>query len=207
MQPIREPASRIVRPPRLRSTTILGLRRDGRAALGGDGQVSLGQTILKANARKTRRLARGEVLAGFAGGAADGLQLFERFEAKLEAFHGNLRRAAVELAKEWRSDRLLRRLDAQLAAVNREQALIITGSGDIIEPDDGIVAVGSGGPYALAACRALLRHTELEPAAAVREALSIAAEICVYTGGSIEVHTLPAEPGAAEEKPAGEGLP
>jgi ATP-dependent HslUV protease, peptidase subunit HslV len=180
--------------PRLRSTTILGLVHNGSAALGGDGQVTLGHTILKANAKKTRRLARGEVLAGFAGSAADGLQLFERFEGKLEGFHGNLRRSAVELAKEWRSDRLLRRLDAQLAVVNRELALIITGSGDVIEPDDGIVAVGSGGPFALAACRALLRHSKLDVATAVRESLAIASEICVFTGGTIDIHTLP--PGA-----------
>jgi len=185
---------------RLRSTTILGLTRRGKAALGGDGQVTLGQTILKANARKTRRLARGEVLAGFAGSAADGLQLFERFEAKLDGFHGNLRRAAVELAKEWRSDRLLRRLDAQLAAVSREQALIITGTGEVIEPDDGIVAVGSGGPYALAACRALLRHTGLDVTAIVTEALRITAEICIYTGSALEVHTL-------EDGPSADGGP
>ncbi len=176
---------------RIRSTTILGLVRDGRAALGGDGQVTVGSTVLKSTAQKTRRLANGTVLAGFAGSAADGLQLFERFEAKLEAFHGNLRRASVELAKEWRSDRVLRRLDAQLAAVNREMALLVTGSGDVIEPDDGIVAIGSGGAYALAACRALLRHTELDVTVAVTEALRIAAEICIYTGGTQHILTLP----------------
>jgi ATP-dependent HslUV protease subunit HslV len=185
---------------RVRSTTILGMVRDGRAALGGDGQVTVGHTILKANARKTRRLAGGTVLAGFAGSAADGLQLFERFESKLETFHGNLRRAAVELATDWRRDRILRRLDAQLVAVNRELALLITGSGELIEPDDGIVAVGSGGPYALAACRALLRHSSLSVAQTVAEALQVASEICIYTGGAIEVHTLPEEkaPGARE---------
>ncbi len=176
---------------RVHSTTILGLVRGGRAALGGDGQVTVGSTILKANARKTRRLAGGAVLAGFAGSAADGLQLFERFEQKLESFHGNLRRSAVELAKDWRRDRILRRLDAQLAAVNLEQALLITGSGDVVEPDDGIVAVGSGGPYALAACRALLRHSTLDVASTVEEALRIASEICIYTGGTREILTLP----------------
>jgi ATP-dependent HslUV protease, peptidase subunit HslV len=175
----------------MRATTILGLTVGGCAALGGDGQVTNGSVILKANARKTRRLAGGAVLAGFAGSAADGLQLFERFEAKLEAFHGNLRRAAVELAREWRSDRVLRRLDAQLAAVSAETALLLSGSGDIVEPDDGIVAVGSGGPFALAACRALRRHTGLEPARCVAEALAIAAEMCVYTGAVQEILVLP----------------
>ena len=189
MRHTRGPASRI------RSTTVLGLVREGKAALGGDGQVTVGSTILKANAHKTRRLAVGTVLAGFAGAAADGLQLFERFESKLETFHGNLRRAAVELATDWRRDRILRRLDAQLVAVNRELALLITGSGELIEPDDGIVAVGSGGPYALAACRALLRHSSLSVAETVTEALKVASEICIYTGGAIEVHTLPEETG------------
>lgn len=178
----------------IRATTILGMTADGVAALGGDGQVTNGSVILKANARKTRRLAGGTVLAGFAGTAADGLQLFERFEAKLEAYHGNLRRAAVELARDWRSDRVLRRLDAQLAAVNAETALLLTGSGDVVEPDDGIVAVGSGGPFALAACRALRRHTGLAPARCVAEALAIAAEMCVYTGAVQEILVLP-EPG------------
>lgn len=179
----------------VRSTTILGLVRDGRAALGGDGQVTVGSTILKMNARKIRRLAGGRVLAGFAGSAADGLQLFERFEAKLETFHGNLRRAAVELAKDWRSDRVLRRLEAQLAAINAEQALLMTGSGDVVEPDDGIVAIGSGGPFALSACRALLRHSSLDVASTVTEALKIASEICIYTGSQTEILTLPEDLG------------
>jgi ATP-dependent HslUV protease subunit HslV len=187
MQPIRARAEDGL----IRATTILGMAVGGRAALGGDGQVTNGSVILKANARKTRRLAGGTVLAGFAGSAADGLQLFERFEAKLEAFHGNLRRAAVELARDWRSDRVLRRLDAQLAAVNAETALLLTGSGDVVEPDDGIVAVGSGGPFALAACRALRRHTGLDPARSVAEALAIAAEMCVYTGAVQEILVLP----------------
>jgi ATP-dependent HslUV protease subunit HslV len=175
----------------VRSTTILGLVRDGKAALAGDGQVTVGATVLKANAHKTRRLAGGAVLAGFAGSAADGLQLFERFEARLESFHGNLRRAAVELATDWRKDRILRRLDAQIAVVNTEIALLITGSGEVVEPDDGIVAVGSGGAYALAACRALLRHGGLDVRTAVLESLRIASEICIYTGGAFEIHTLP----------------
>ncbi len=182
---------------RIRSTTILGLVRDGRAALGGDGQVTVGAVILKSTARKTRVLAGGTVLAGFAGSAADGLQLFERFEAKLDSHHRNLRRAAVELAKDWRSDRVLRRLEAQLAAVTTETALLISGSGDVVEPDDGIVAVGSGGPYALAASRALMRHAALSPAECVAEALRIAAEICIYTGPIGEILTLPAEPRGA----------
>jgi ATP-dependent HslUV protease subunit HslV len=187
MQPTRARAEDAL----IRATTILGMTVGGRAALGGDGQVTNGSVILKANARKTRRLAGGTVLAGFAGSAADGLQLFERFEAKLEAFHGNLRRAAVELARDWRSDRVLRRLDAQLAAVNAETALLLTGSGDVVEPDDGIVAVGSGGPFALAACRALRRHTGFDPARCVAEALAIAAEMCVYTGALQEILVLP----------------
>jgi ATP-dependent HslUV protease subunit HslV len=178
----------------MRSTTILGMVRDGRAALGGDGQVTAGAIILKAHARKTRTLAGGSVLAGFAGTAADGLQLFERFELKLEAHHGNLRRAAVELAKEWRSDRVLRRLDAQLAAVSVELALLISGTGDVVEPDDGIVAVGSGGPYALAACRAFRRQATLPVEACVQEALQIASELCVYTGAVGEILVLPRAP-------------
>jgi ATP-dependent HslUV protease, peptidase subunit HslV len=187
---------------RFRATTILGMTAAGRAALGGDGQVTSGAVILKANARKTRCLANGTVLAGFAGSAADGLQLFERFEAKLEAFHGNLRRAAVELARDWRSDRVLRRLDAELAAVNTETALLLSGSGDIVEPDDGIVAIGSGGPYALAACRALRRHAGLDPARCVAEALAIAAEMCVYTGAVQEILLLP-DPGSGATAESG----
>ncbi|MEZ4653933.1 MAG: ATP-dependent protease subunit HslV [Candidatus Eisenbacteria bacterium] len=171
-------------------TTILGLVRSGRAALAGDGQVTAGSTVLKSNATKIRRLARGTVLAGFAGSAADGLQLFERFEEVLEGSGGNLRRAAVALAKQWRTDRVLRRLEAQLAAVNHETALLVSGGGEVIEPDDGIIAIGSGGPYALAACRALLRHGGLDEKAMVEESLRIASEICVYTGGKIGVLTL-----------------
>ena len=167
-----------------RSTTVVGIVAGGRAALGGDGQVTFGATILKSNANKLRRLAAGEVLAGFAGSAADGLQLFERFEMQLEAHGGNLRRAAVELAKDWRTDRVLRRLEAQLAVLDRETALLVSGSGDVLEPEDGIVAIGSGAPYAIAAARALRAHTDLSPARTVEEALKIASQICIYTGGT-----------------------
>jgi ATP-dependent HslUV protease subunit HslV len=212
--PTREPASDARasdspagrdRRPRWRSTTILGLVRDGRAALGGDGQVTFGATILKTTAHKTRLLAGGTVLAGFAGSAADGLQLFEKFEVRLDSFHGNLRRAAVELARDWRTDRVLRRLDAQIAAVNTDLALIISGSGDVVEPDDGIVAIGSGGPYALAACRALARQAARAGAVVdvrevVEEALRIAAEICVYTGSITDVHTLGPAPSRDGER-------
>ncbi len=187
------------RATRLRSTTVLGFVRDGRAAIGGDGQITVGSTVLKQTARKIRVLAKGSVLAGFAGSAADGLQLFERFEAKLESVHGNLRRAAVEMAKDWRTDRILRRLDAQLAILSSETALLLTGGGDVVEPDDGIVAVGSGAPYALAACRALAAHSSLDVGAAVSESLRIAADICIYTGGSLELLTLPQGTGADGE--------
>jgi ATP-dependent HslUV protease subunit HslV len=174
----------------VRSTTILGVLRGQRAALGGDGQVTVGQTILKSGARKVRLLRNDTVLAGFAGAAADGFTLFERFERKLEEHSGRLPRAAVELAKDWRSDRVLRRLDALLAVLDLEHAFVISGTGDVIEPDDGIVAIGSGGPFALAAARALVRHTELDAEAVAREALRVAAEICVYTNDQIVVETL-----------------
>jgi len=176
---------------RYQGTTVLGCLWQDAAAIGCDGQVTAGTTILKSNARKIRRLYHGEVLAGFAGGAADGLHLFERFENRLEAHRGRLPRAALELAKEWRSDRVLRRLEAQLIALDREQAYLISGSGDIIQPDDGIVAIGAGAPYALAACRALLRSgAELTCAAAVERSLEIAAEICIYTNHTIQVERL-----------------
>jgi ATP-dependent HslUV protease subunit HslV len=173
------------------ATTVIGCVRDGQAAIACDGQVTAGATILKHQARKIRRLYEGRVLAGFAGGAADGLHLFERFEQHLESQHGRLQRAALELAKEWRSDRVLRRLDAQLVALDAQHAFLITGAGDILEPDDGIVAVGAGGPYALAACRALLRHAGPLPVDdAVRRALEIAAEICIYTNDAIQMERL-----------------
>jgi ATP-dependent HslUV protease, peptidase subunit HslV len=173
--------------PRIRSTTILGVRRDGKVALGGDGQVSVGETIMKSNALKVRTLAGGKLLAGFAGAAADAFTLFEKFEEKLKRHPGNLSKAAVELAKDWRSDRVLRRLEALLAVTDAERSFVISGNGDIIEPDDGIVAIGSGGSYALAAARALVENTDLPPNEIVRRGLSIAAEICVYTNANITV--------------------
>jgi ATP-dependent HslUV protease subunit HslV len=173
--------------PSIRATTILSVRRDGKVALGGDGQVTVGDTVMKANAQKVRLLAGGRLLAGFAGAAADAFTLFEKFEEKLERSPGNLPRAAVELAKEWRSDRVLRRLEALLAVTDRQHGFIISGSGEIIEPDDGLLAIGSGGPYALAAARALVSNTNLQPVEIVRRALTIAGEICVYTNTNITV--------------------
>jgi ATP-dependent HslUV protease subunit HslV len=171
-------------------TTILSVRRGGEVALGGDGQVTLGAVVVKATARKIRRLYHDRILAGFAGGTADAFTLFERFEAKLEKHQGHLQRAAVELAKDWRSDRVLRRLEAMLAVVDAQSSLIITGQGDVLEPELGIVAIGSGGAYAQAAARALLAHTELSPAAIVKESLSIAGDICIYTNQQHTIETL-----------------
>lgn len=162
-------------------TTILSVRRGTSVALGGDGQVTLGNVVVKSTARKVRRLHHDRVLAGFAGATADAFTLFERFEAKLEKHQGHLTRAAVELAKDWRSDRVLRRLEAMLAVADRSASLIITGTGDVLEPELGIVAIGSGGPYAQAAARALLQHTELTAEAVVKEALTIAGDLCIYT--------------------------
>ena len=173
-------------------TTILSVRRDGAVALGGDGQVTLGQVVMKATARKVRRLYHDRVLAGFAGATADAFTLFERFEAKLEKHQGHLTRSAVELAKDWRSDRVLRRLEAMLAVSDRTASLVITGTGDVLEPEHGIVAIGSGGAYALAAARALVAHTALPARDIVREALGIAGEICIYTNQQIVVETLEA---------------
>jgi len=177
--------------PRLRSTTILGVRLRGGVALGGDGQVTLGTTVMKSGARKVRCLRGGSVLAGFAGAAADGFTLFERIEKKLDEHSGRLPRAAVELAKDWRSDRVLRRLDALMIVMDAEHGFVISGNGDVIEPDDGLAAIGSGGSYALAAARALARHTDKDPETIAREALRIASEICIYTNDSIKVVTLP----------------
>ena len=177
-------------PQALHGTTILAVRRDGRAAIAGDGQVTLGQTVVKHTARKLRRLHNGQVLAGFAGSAADGLALFSRFEAKIEEYRGSLERAAVELSKEWRTDRVLRRLEAFLVVSDREASFLLSGAGDVIAPDDGIVAVGSGAPYALAAARALVRHTEMDAGTLALEAMKIAAQICVYTNDTIAVETL-----------------
>src|SRR5688500_5349581 len=176
--------------PVIRATTILAVRRNGQVALGGDGQVTVGETVMKANAQKVRLLRGGKVLGGFAGAAADALTLFDKFEEKLERFPTNLPRAAVELAKEWRSDRVLRRLDALLAVTDREHGFILSGTGEVIEPDDGILAIGSGGPYALSAARALVANTDLEPKEVVKRALGIAGEICVYTNTNITVLDL-----------------
>jgi ATP-dependent HslUV protease subunit HslV len=171
-------------------TTILSARRGNVVALGGDGQVTLGNIVVKASARKVRRLYSERILAGFAGGTADAFTLFERFEAKLEKHQGQLVRAAVELAKDWRTDRMLRRLEAMLAVADRDSSLIITGNGDVLEPEFGIVAIGSGGPYAQAAARALLENTDLAPEALVRKSLEIAADLCIYTNRSFTIETL-----------------
>ncbi|MGA9365231.1 MAG: ATP-dependent protease subunit HslV [Bacteroidota bacterium] len=176
--------------PLIRSTTVIGLRRNGKAALGGDGQVTIGGTIMKQHSNKIRKLHNNEVLAGFAGAAADAFTLFERFEEKLEQYRGNLDRAAVELAKDWRTDKYLRRLEALLAVINDKHALIVSGTGDIIEPDDGIVAIGSGGAYALAAARMLLKHSKLSAKEVVREALESAADICIYTNRNFVIEEL-----------------
>ncbi len=176
---------------RLRATTILGIRTAAGAALGGDGQVTLGQTVMKSDAKKVRRLYDGKVLAGFAGAAADAFALLERFEARLRDHQGSVPRAATELAKEWRTDRALRRLEAMLVVMDREHLLLVSGTGDVIAPTDGVLAIGSGGSYALAAARALLAHTQMPPAAAVRASLEIAGDICVYTNRNVDVLELP----------------
>ena len=175
---------------RIHSTTILAVRRDGRVAMGGDGQVTVGDTVLKANATKVRALKGGKILAGFAGAAADAFTLFEKFEEKLERYPGNLPHAAVELAKDWRSDRVLRRLEPLLTVADKESGYVISGSGELIEPDDGVLAIGSGGSYALAAARALLQSSKLSPKEIVQKSLEIAAEICVYTNTHITILEL-----------------
>lgn len=171
-------------------TTILSVRRDGQVVIGGDGQVSLSNTVMKGNARKVRRLYKDQVLAGFAGGTADAFTLFERFEAKLEAHNGQLVRAAVELAKEWRTDRALRRLEALLAVADKEASLIITGNGDVIQPENDLIAIGSGGPYAQASARALLENTDLDARSIVEKGLTIAGDICVYTNQNQTIELL-----------------
>jgi ATP-dependent HslUV protease subunit HslV len=171
-------------------TTILSVRRGAAVALGGDGQVTLGNIVIKAGARKVRRLYQDRILAGFAGGTADAFTLFERFEAKLDKHQGNLMRSAVELAKDWRTDRILRRLEAMLAVADRTTSLIITGAGDVLEPEHGLIAIGSGGAYAQAAARALLDATELDAEAIVRRSLLIAADLCIYTNQNIAVEVL-----------------
>jgi ATP-dependent HslUV protease subunit HslV len=171
-------------------TTILSVRRGRRVALGGDGQVTLGNIVIKASARKVRTIHQGKILAGFAGGTADAFTLFERFEAKLDKHQGNLLRSAVELAKDWRTDRMLRRLEAMLAVADPENSLIITGNGDVLEPEQGIVAIGSGGAYAQAAARALYENTELAPEEIVKRSLAIAGDICIYTNQSHVIEVL-----------------
>lgn len=174
----------------LHGTTILAVRRNGGSAIAGDGQVTLGPTVVKHGARKIRRLHNGQVLAGFAGSTADAMALFAKFEAKIEEYRGNLERAAVELSRDWRTDRVLRRLEAFLVVADRDTSFLLSGSGDVIAPDDGLVAVGSGGPYALAAARALARHSQLDAASLALEAMKIAAGICIYTNDSITVESL-----------------
>ena len=171
-------------------TTIVSVRRGAQVALGGDGQVTLGNIVIKQGARKVRRLYQDRILAGFAGATADAFTLFERFEAKLDKHQGNLVRSAVELAKDWRTDRILRRLEAMLAVADREASLIITGNGDVLEPEGGLISIGSGGPYAHAAAKALLDNTELQPVEIVKKALSIAGDICIYTNQSHTIESL-----------------
>jgi len=173
--------------PRIRATTILAVRRNGKVALGGDGQVTVGETVMKSHAQKVRAIRGGKILTGFAGSVADAMTLFEKFEEKLERYPGNMPRAAVELAKDWRSDRVLRRLEAMLIVADKDHGFLISGTGELIEPDDGILAIGSGGSYALAAARALLNNTPLDPKDIVERGLQIAGDICVYTNTNITV--------------------
>jgi len=174
----------------VRSTTVLLVRKDGRVALAGDGQVTLGETIMKASAKKVRRLYNDRILAGFAGATADAFSLLTRFESKLEQYHGNLERAAIELSKEWRTDKLLRHLEALLVVADNKTSFLLSGNGDVIAPDDGVLAIGSGGTYALAAARALMKHTELSARDVAVEALTIAGEICIYSNQNIVVEEL-----------------
>ncbi|MGH9417540.1 MAG: ATP-dependent protease subunit HslV [Terriglobales bacterium] len=176
---------------RIRSTTVLSVRARGSVVLAGDGQVTLGDGVIKHHARKIRRLYNGQVLAGFAGSTADAFSLFTRFEAKLEQYHGNLSRSAVELGKDWRTDRALRHLEALLVVSDAQDTFLLSGQGDVIEPDDGVCAIGSGGPYALAAARAMLRHTDLSARAIAGQALEIAADICIYTNHDLTLEELP----------------
>lgn len=174
----------------MRSTTIIGVRSNDKVVIGCDGQVTTGETVMKHTARKIRKMHNDTILTGFAGSTADALTLFERFESKLDEFRGNLPRSVVELAKDWRQDRVLRRLEALLAILDKEHSYIVSGSGDIIEPDDGVVAIGSGGPYALAACRALIKHSDLSPRTIIEESIRIAASICIYTNNEIFIEEL-----------------
>jgi ATP-dependent HslUV protease, peptidase subunit HslV len=174
----------------MHATTILSVRRTGKTAIAGDGQVTVGNTVMKSNARKVRKMYNDKILAGFAGATADAFTLFEKFEAKLEQYHGNLTRAAVELAKDWRTDKVLRRLEALMIVADAERSFILSGNGDVIEPEDGIAAIGSGGPYALAAARALVEHTDLGSRQIVEAAMQIAGDICIYTNKEITVEEL-----------------
>ncbi len=178
------------RQPQFRGTTILALRHDGKVVVAGDGQVSFGNTVMKRGARKVRRIYDGKVIAGFAGASADAFTLFDKFEKQLEQHGGNLRRAAVELAKDWRTDRVLRRLEALLIAADRDTLLVLSGSGDIIEPDDNVIAIGSGGNFALAAARVLMKHTRLDARTIAEEAMHVAAAICIYTNDQLTVEEL-----------------
>jgi len=175
---------------RIRSTTILAVRRDNKLAMAGDGQVTMGEGVVKSKAKKIRRLFNDKVVAGFAGSTADALSLFSRFEQKLEEYHGNLSRAVVELAKEWRTDRALRHLEALLLVADAKNTYLVSGTGDVIEPDDGIVAIGSGGPYALAAARALSKHSALSPREIVEESMRIASDICIFTNDQVTVEEI-----------------
>jgi ATP-dependent HslUV protease subunit HslV len=174
----------------MRGTTIIAVRHRGKIAVGGDGQVTMGNTVMKHGARKVRKLYKDQIIAGFAGSTADAFTLFDKFESKLEQYHGNLYRAAVELAKDWRTDRMLRRLEALLIVADRDKILVRSGTGDIIEPDDGVAAIGSGGPYALAAARALIQYSNLDAKSIVQEAMRIAARICIYTNDQVVVEEV-----------------
>jgi ATP-dependent HslUV protease subunit HslV len=174
----------------IHATTVLSVRKNGKVVVAGDGQVTLGNTVMKASARKVRRMHDGRIVAGFAGSAADGIALFEKLEAKLKEHNGNLPRAAVELAKDWRTDRVLRRLEAMLVVADRERTFLLSGNGDIIEPDEGVTAIGSGGPFALAAARALLAHSQLDARGIAEAAMGIAADICIYTNRNLTVEEL-----------------
>jgi ATP-dependent HslUV protease subunit HslV len=176
--------------PTVRSTTVLSVRRDNKVAIAGDGQVTFNNTVMKSSARKVRRLYNDKILAGFAGSTADAFTLFTRFESKLEQYHGQLQRAAVEMGKEWRTDKYLRHLEALLVVADENTTLLISGGGDVIEPDDGIIAIGSGGPYALAAARALLKHTDLPARQIASEAMKVAGEICVFTNSNLVIEEL-----------------
>ena len=185
---------------RLHATTVLAVRRDGTTVMAADGQVTLGDTVIKATARKVRTLLDGKILVGFAGSAADGLALFERLEGKLREYGGNLTRAAVELAKDWRTDKILRRLEAVILVADRDNLYLVSGTGDVVEPEDGIAAIGSGGPYALAAARALARHTDLDARSIAERAMAIAAEICIYTNSEVTMAEIPAGGGPSSQE-------